>query len=48
MRPPLEGYLSVRKRYCVLGLRLWLGLGLGLAKLCFQSNVFSSKCCTTL
>jgi len=31
---------SVRKHYCVLG----FGFGLGLAKIRFRSNVFSSKC----
>jgi len=30
--------LSVQKRYCALG------LGLGLSKICFRSNVFSRKC----
>jgi len=38
---------SVRKRYCALGsgLGLEFGFELGLAKIRFRSNVFSSKCC---
>jgi len=34
---------SVRKRYCVVGLELRLGLSLGLAEIRFRSNVFSIK-----
>jgi len=40
----LENTTSFRKRYCTLGLGLELVLVLGLAGMCFQSNVLTSKC----